>query len=40
VGELMINIEKDQEEAKVQQAIVAEEEEKATIESNKAKSLA
>ena len=36
----MINIERDQEEAKTQQAIVAEEEEKATIQSNKAKSLA
>ncbi len=31
VGELMLNIERDQEEAKTQQAIVAEEEEKASI---------
>jgi hypothetical protein len=36
----MINIERDQEDAKTQQAIVAEEEEKATIESNKARDLA
>ena len=36
----MIHIERDQEDAKNQQAVVAEEEEKATIESNKAKALA
>ena len=36
----MINIERDQEDAKNQQAIVGEEEQKATIESNKAKNLA